>query len=168
MKKAHRKVLPKKKSVKQNINSNQLARVPEKKNIWLSLAQICVSVLIGAVFVLYVLIIQKHYDGLLSTMKGEHNWKTALFFGSVIFAGSFSYDCTKKILFLDQETFKRFQCSLIWASTFIVLMYLALFASSFLIEQGSTTFGSLTYLAALGCVYNIVKYSTEAIEYGTK
>lgn len=146
-----------------------LANSSKKKRSWKSISfQLVVSSVIGIVFVLYVWLIQLNYEKVLLAQNGKHDWHTATLFGLVIFTGSFSYDCAKKIIMLDPDTFSVFWKLLKEGIFSAGLMYVFFFAGAGLFKYDFPVMGIILSVFALAFEFSAISNFSKALEQAAK
>ncbi|MFI8737244.1 hypothetical protein ACIGKM_15145 [Ectopseudomonas toyotomiensis] len=132
--------------------------VQTKISFPLYLLQIATSSLILFIFSLYVWLLQINYD------KSIAGYKKALFFSLIIFGAGFSYDYAKKILFLKQETFRKFGKNLFESAIQIIAICLLAAASITFTSMSFVILGQVFYVATLGWTLLVVNSLIRVIE----
>lgn len=141
------------------MNTPQTAKKPF--SFWIFLVQLAVAFFILLLFSAYVWGVQLKYD---TTKVG---YERAFFYSLLVFGAGFSYDCAKKILFLDQPTFIPFAKKFGESAFDIFVIVVFCLGTAFLLNIGYTVAGQILYIGALGWVWFAIKSITGAIEVST-
>ncbi|AVG16857.1 hypothetical protein CFN79_13910 [Chromobacterium vaccinii] len=131
-------------------------------SFWIFLLQLAVAFFILLLFSAYVWGVQLKYD---ATKVG---YERAFFYALLVFGAGVSYDCAKKILFLEQPTFIPFAKKFGESVFDICVIILFCAGTAFLLNIGYTVAGQFLYIAALGWVWFAIKSITGAIDVGSK
>jgi len=129
-----------------------------KFSFWILLGKLTVSLFIFIFFSIYVWGIQLKYETL------KVGWERAFFYSLLIFGASFSYDCAKKILFLDQSTFIPFVKKFGESAFDLIIFILFGIGSAFFISIDYTVAGQLCYIAAIAWELFLINSISKAIE----
>jgi hypothetical protein len=128
----------------------------------LILLQFFISFVILLIFSGYLWLLQNKYDEI------KTGYAKAFFYSLLIFGAGFSYDCAKRIFFLDKPTFIKFAKKFLKRSIQIFVIILLCFISAFFLTFDFTTVGQIFYIGALGFGWFAIKSIMDTIEAGSK
>ena len=127
-------------------------------SIGMFLIQLGVAILILFMLSAYVWAVQLSYD---SSIIG---YERAFFYSLIIFGAGLSYDCAKKILFLEQSVFLRFAKKFFESMLDIGILVVLCALTTFFLSINYTVVGQLLYIAVFGWLWFVVNSISCALE----